>query len=667
MGKKSPEARVDELRRLIRHHNRKYYIENEPEISDYEYDQLMRELGEMEEAHPDLVTPDSPTQRVAGAPTGAFAAVRHSVPMLSLENTYTPRELEGFDRRVSKLLPGEPVRYVVEPKLDGVGVALTYESGRLTRGATRGDGVTGDDVTANLKTIRSIPLLLDGVPEGVMLEVRGEVYMPRRDFDELNRERKRAGERPFANPRNAAAGSLKLLDPREVEARPLEALFYTLVGGDLISVETQHEALSAFREMGLRANPHAVLCDDIGEAIATCVTWQGKRRGLGYEIDGMVVKVDSLSQQRRLGATSKSPRWGVAYKFPAKEATTIVTGIAVQVGRTGKLTPVAVLEPVSVSGSTVGRATLHNQDEVERLDVRVGDTVAIEKGGEVIPKIVRVILAKRKGRPRRFRMPATCPVCGEPVARPEGEVDLRCQNVACPAQVKKRILHFAGRGAMDIMGLGSALADQLVDSGLVVDYGGIYGLGQPDLVALERMAEKSAEKLLSEIERSKKRPFPRLVFALGIRHVGARVAEVLAERFPGLSRLAEADEEELSEVPEVGPVIAGSVRAFFASPANRNVMRKLELAGVTVAGVRTSTRQTALTGKTVILTGALETMTQDEARAEIAGAGGRTASSVSGKTDLVVVGRDPGSKYKTALKLGLRIVDESEFKKLLGG
>jgi DNA ligase (NAD+) len=661
--RKSAAARVDELRELIRSHDHRYYVENDPEISDFEYDELVAELVRLEEAHPRLVTPDSPTQRVAGAPVEGFETVEHAVPMLSLDNTYSPDELREFDRRVRGRLPGEEIRYTVELKLDGVSIALLYRDGTLVRAATRGDGRRGDDVTANVRTIRSIPLKLRGPRARAIVEVRGEVFIRRSEFELMNHERKRSGEPPFANPRNAAAGSLKLLDPCESERRPLDAFFYQLLGTDASS---QHEAAEVMREMAFRVNRESALCDDVEAVIERVGEWEKRRSELDYDTDGMVVKVDSLEQQSRLGSTAKSPRWGIAYKFPAQSATTVVTDIAVQVGRTGRLTPVAILEPVTVSGSTVARATLHNQDEIERLDVRVSDTVMIEKGGEVIPKIVKVVTSKRKGRPRRFRMPGLCPVCGEPVSRAEGEVDTRCENVACPAQVKRRIEHFAARGAMDIEGLGTALIDQLVDGRVVEDYGDVYALTAADLVAMERMGEKSSEKLLRAIDASKERPFADVLHALGIRHVGARVAQVLAERYPSLDALRAAPEQELSEVAEVGPVIASSVVAFLGTPRNRRAIEKLAKAGVRMRASVKRSRKTPLSGKMIVLTGALESMTRDEAKAAVVAAGGRVASSVSSKTDLVVVGGEPGTKYRQALELGVDTIDEEAFRALLG-
>jgi DNA ligase (NAD+) len=519
-----------------------------------------------------------------------------------------------------------------------------------------------------------VPLRLTGPGADATLEVRGEVFMPRSGFKKLNRRRESDEEAPFVNPRNAAAGSLKLQDPAEVARRPLDVFFYQLVGGRAAGgsrrVESHHEALEFLAEMGLPVSPDTALARDGGDAVKKCLAWQERRKKLDYDIDGMVVKVDSLEQQERLGATAKSPRWGIAYKFPAEAVATTVLDITVQVGRTGKLTPVALLDPVFVSGSTVSRATLHNQDEIERLDVRVGDTVSIEKGGEVIPKVVAVDRSKRKGRPRKFRMPATCPVCDEPVVRQTGEVDTRCENVACPAQVKGSIQHFAGRGAMDIQGLGSALVEQLVETGMVKDYADIYTLDREALAGLERMGEKSADNLLEEIEESRKRPFARVLHGMGIRHVGSRVASVLASNFDGMDALESASVEELADLEEIGPVIAASVRAFLDSRRNAEVVAKLRRAGVNMSGGTARRGDTAaggaLDGMTVVLTGTLERRTRAEAAEAIERAGGRVTSSVSGKTDLVVAGTDPGSKRDRALELGVRIIDEEELNRLLG-
>jgi DNA ligase (NAD+) len=641
-AKKNMRARVAELRELIRLHDRKYYVDHLPEIADGEYDALMAELAGLEREHPELVTSDSPTRRVGGAPTEGFRTVEHAVPMLSLDNTYSPEELLAFDARVKKRLPDESVEYVVEPKLDGVSISLRYVNGRLDVAVTRGDGARGDDVTANVRTIKSVPL-------------------------DLNRRRLKNEQAPFVNPRNAAAGSLKLRDPADVAKRHLRVFIYQVVGRASARIPTQMKAIETMRAWGLPVLPDVVLASAIDDAVESCLAWDDRRDGLGYDIDGMVVKVNSIEQQERLGSTTKNPRWGIAYKFPAEAVRTIVHAIEVQVGRTGKLTPVAILEPVFVSGSTVSRATLHNQDEIERLDVRVGDTVAIEKGGEVIPKVVSVVKSRRKGRPRRFRMPEVCPVCGEPVARPAGEVDTRCGNESCPGRTMGRIQHFASRGALDIRGLGYALVRQLVDEGLVADYGDLYGLTADDLAALERMGEKSTENLLAELEESKLRPLGKVLHGLGVRHVGARVAQVLAESFSGMRELAAASEEDLAAIEEIGPVIAASIRSFLASPRNVEALRKLDDAGVNMRGEsgRRKTK-TALTGLTVVLTGSLARRTRDEAAAAIAEAGGRVSSSVSSKTDLIVVGKDPGSKHRKALELGVKVIDEAELERLLG-
>ncbi|MBD3367297.1 MAG: NAD-dependent DNA ligase LigA [Candidatus Eisenbacteria bacterium] len=665
-AKKNVRARVEELRELVRRHDRLYYVENAPEITDAEYDELFAELVRLENEHPELVTPDSPTQRVGGEPSEGFETVRHSEPMLSLENTYSTDELLDFDRRVRERLEGVDVEYVVELKLDGVSISLVYEDGLLTRAATRGDGERGDDVTANVKTIRSVPLRLAGEHDRADIEVRGEVILPRSGFEDLNRQRREDDLEPFANPRNAAAGSLKLLNPSVVAERPLDAFFYRLVGPGRVGVTRQHEALQVIRAMGFRTAPEETVCGDIDCVIERCGSWERRRGELDYETDGLVVKVDSLAQQERLGTTARSPRWGIAYKFPAESATTVVEDIMVQVGRTGKLTPVARLEPVTISGSTVSRATLHNQDEIDRLDVRVGDTVVVEKGGEVIPKVVSVVRSKRKGRPRRFRMPETCPVCGGPVVREQGEAAHRCVNAACPAMVRRRIEHFASRGAMDIRGLGKETVDTLVESGIVEDYGDLYSLDEDDLVELPRMAETSARNLLDGIEKSREQPLSRLLFGLGMPHVGARVARILAHRFGTLKELEEVGEGELAEVEEVGPVIAHSVATFLGTKENRRVIEKLRRAGVRTEAEARAASGGPLDGQTVVLTGSLESMTRDEARGAVEAAGGRASTSVSGRTDLVVVGENPGSKADKARELGVRTVDEREFLELIG-
>lgn len=665
------EERIRKLRDEIEFHNYQYYVLDDPVISDAEYDALMRELVELEAEHPELVTPDSPTQRVGAAPAEAFAPVVHRSPMMSLANVYSVEELRAFDTRVRKALDGEPVEYVAELKIDGLAVSLTYEDGKFVRGATRGDGTTGEDVTHNLKTIRSIPMRLR-LDRPVSIDVRGEVYMIRREFHKLNEERRAAGEPLFANPRNAAAGSLRQLDPKVTAARPLDIFVYGIgymsaAGG--AAPETHLEALGLLKEAGFRTNPNTRLCRTIDEVVDYCANWGERRDTLDYEIDGVVVKVNSLAQQERLGATARSPRWAVAYKFPARQATTKVRDIIVQVGRTGTLTPVAVLDPVELAGSTVSRATLHNEDIIRAKDIRIGDTVVVEKGGDVIPEVVKVVTERRTGAEREFRMPAKCPECGADVVRLEGEAASRCVGgMACPAQVREGILHFASRDAMDIEGMGPSLVAQLLDAGLVKTVADIYDLKLDDIARLERMGRKSAENLLGAIERSKSHPLHRLVFALGIRHVGERSARDLAEHFGTMDRLAAATYDELTDVPDVGPKVAESVLAFFREARNREILRRLADAGVNMKETEKAvpSAESPLAGKTVVLTGTLERFTRKEAEEAVLARGGKVSSSVSRKTDYVVVGKDPGSKYDKARELGVTILDEHEFERLLG-
>ena len=662
---------VEQLRAEVRRHDRLYYVEAKPEVSDQEYDRLLRRLGELERQFPDLITPDSPTQRVGGEPLKTFPVVRHRVPMLSMDNTYSHEELREFDARVRKFLGQEAVSYVVELKFDGVSVSLTYRQGRFVRGATRGDGVQGDDVTSNLKTIRSIPLVLEpprSVRIPARMEVRGEVYMPRQAFETLNRAKKRAGEPLFVNPRNAAAGSLKLLDPRLVAERHLEIFIYGVAEAEGRAFTTHGEALTFLREAGFRVNPHWKLCASLEEALRTCDGWEDKRRELEYDIDGMVVKVNSLVQQSRLGVTAKSPRYMIAYKFPAERVVTRLKTIEVHVGRTGTLTPVAILEPVFVGGTTVSRASLHNEDEIARMDVRIGDWVRIEKAGEIIPQVVEAVRSKRTGNERRFEMPARCPVCGGSVARDSEEVAIRCGNVSCPAQLKERLIHFATRTAMDIEGLGDVMAGQLVTAGLVKDFGDLYRLTKADLLRLERMGDLSAENLLKGIEASKRRPLGRLIFALGIRHVGSATAELLAQRFGSLDRLAQASVEELQAIDQIGPVAAQSIAEFFRAAGTRKVLEKLRAAGVRFEATprpgRPSMAQT-LAGLTLVVTGTLSRYSRAQAEETIRAHGGIAGSSVTKRTNYVVVGTDPGSKVDRAKALGVPLVDEAGFERLL--
>ncbi len=658
--------RVEELRALIRKYDYHYYVLNQPLVSDPEYDKLFRELKELEAQHPELVTPDSPTQRVGAPPAEEFRSVPHAIPMLSLDNCFNAEELREWDARVRRLLGGEPVAYVCEPKLDGLSVELVYEDGVFTVGSTRGDGYTGEDVTRNLRTIKQIPLRLfplnGRVPK--LLEVRGEVYMEKEAFVRLNREREREGLSLFANPRNAAAGSLRQLDPNITASRPLKFFAYHVGRVEGLEIRSQEELLTILGQLGLPVNPVWKLCHTLEEVVEFYNELLAQRDHFPYESDGMVVKVNDFRQREILGEVARAPRWAIAFKFPAEEATTRVVDIVVQVGRTGVLTPVAMLEPVEVSGVTVSRATLHNEDEVRRKDVRIGDWVIVRRAGEVIPEVVKPIPERRTGTEREFRMPTRCPVCGGPVVRPAGEVAHRCENLSCPARIKESIRHFASRRAADIQGLGEKLIDKLVDTGLVRKVSDIYRLRKEDLVALERMGEKSAQNLLEQIERAKTIPLARLIFALGIQHVGETVAQVLAERLGTLEKLAQASYEDLQGIPGVGPKIAASVADFFRNPENRRLVEELRALGVVPQEARAAAGP--LAGKTFVFTGALSRMTREEARRRVEARGGKVASGVSKKVDYVVVGADPGSKLTEAQKLGLRILNEEEFLRMVG-
>jgi len=660
--------RVEELREQIRYHDHKYYVENAPEISDAEYDALFRELRDLEAAHPELITPDSPTQRVAGEPVELFASVEHRAAMLSLDNATDAEGLRGFEERVGRVLPGARFEYVCEPKIDGLGVALLYQAGRLARGATRGDGRRGEDVTQNLRTIRSIPLALRGALAGLReIEVRGEVYMSRSAFERLNRQLEEAGEPSFANPRNAAAGSVRQKDSAITARRPLDIYCYQVSYGEPFPFRTHWEALEALRWAGLKTNPRSRRCASLDEVIAYCRALEAERDRLEYEADGVVVKVDDLEQQRRLGATSHHPRWAIAYKFAARQATTRVRAIQVQVGKTGALTPVALLEPVELAGVTISRASLHNEDEVRKKDIRFGDTVVVERAGDVIPYVVRMLPERRPPDSKPFQMPKRCPVCGAAAFRPEGEAITRCTNAACPAQLKERLLHYGSRRAMDIEHLGEATVEQLVDRGLVRDFADLYRLDVETVAGLERQAEKSAQNLVDAIRASKDRGLARLLFALGIRYAGEHVARLLAAHYGSMDRLAKAGGEELAEIHGIGPRIAESVHLFFGQEANLGAIRRLRGAGVRMteeaaaeAGPKT------LAGKSFVLTGALDRMTRDEARGAIVRLGGRVTSSVSKKTDYVVVGREPGSKADDARRLGVTLLEEPAFLALIG-
>ena len=665
---KSVEKEIEKLRAEIRHHEHYYYVLSDPEISDFEFDQLMRRLQELEAQHPELVTPDSPTQRVGGQPAEEFPKVRHSVPMLSLDNTYSVDDLRDFDRRVRELAGRENVEYVAELKLDGLSMALTYQDGALAHGVTRGDGTTGEDVTANVRTIRSVPLRvetkkLEAIDSPRRFEVRGEVIMTLKSFEETNARREAAGEPKFANPRNAAAGSMRQLDPRIVAERKLDMFLYFLTVNGRPPLAEHEKILAVLARLGFKVNPHRRLCKSFDELLAYIQEWEAKRDSLDYEIDGIVVKVNDTRLWEELGTTAKSPRWAVAFKYPARQATTIVKDIRPQVGRTGTLTPVADLEPVDVGGVTVSHATLHNMDEIERLGVKIGDTVLIQRAGEVIPQVVKVMKSASDG--REFKMPKKCPVCGGDVHRSEGEVAYRCVNAACPARLKESLLHFAGRRAKNIDGLGDKLVDQLVDKGIVRDVADLYSLSQVQLAELERMGEKSAQNLVAEIENSKKADLARLIFALGIRFVGERTGQLLAEHFGSLDKLARASEEELLQVEEVGPRVSEAIREFFGEKRNRAVIEKLRKAGLQFEQKIVRKAEGKLAGRQFVLTGTLPTYSRDEAKRLIEEAGGRVTGSVSTKTDYVVAGSDPGSKLDKARALGVKTINEAELVKLI--
>ena len=744
---KNSEKEIARLRDEIRYHEHRYYVLDDPEISDFEFDALMQRLKELEQKHPELVTPDSPTQRVGGQPAGEFPKVRHPAPMLSLANTYSVDDLEDFDRRVRELAGRATVEYVAELKLDGLSMALTYQDGRLVHGVTRGDGETGEDVTTNVKTIRSVPLRLEPkkleiIANPARFEVRGEVIMTHQAFEQMNAQREAAGEPKFANPRNAAAGTMRQLDPRIVAERKLDMFVYYLQVKGTEPLAEHVQALRTLVALGFKVNPNWQLCRTIDDLRAYIQQWETKRDGLGYEIDGIVIKVNNTRLWQELGTTAKSPRWAVAYKYPARQATTRVNAIRAQVGRTGTLTPVADLEPVDVGGVTVSHATLHNLDEIARLGVKIGDTVLIQRAGEVIPQVVKVVKAAPDG--REFVMPQKCPVCGGEVHRAEGEVAFRCVNTACPAKLKESLLYFAGRRAMNIDGLGEALVDELVDSEAVKDVADLYSLTkarlvgvrrsreseaerlgrviqaykipsvgnktasclakyfgsleslqkasfdqlsaikgvsrttaenivrffekstQQNLAVLERNADKWAENVLDEINKSKPAGLARLIFALGIRFVGERTAQLLAAHFGSLKSLSEATLDELAKVQEVGPKVGQSIVEFFGESTNRKILHRLQRAGVTVEEEQKQSKGTRLEGKTFVLTGTFNRWTREEAKRLIESQAGKVTDSVSKKTGYVVVGSQPGSKYSQAIALGVTTLDEGQLAALLG-
>jgi DNA ligase (NAD+) len=659
--------RVEELRRELRDHDHRYYVLAEPVISDEMYDRLMQELQDLETSYPDLFSLDSPTQRVGGKPTKEFEAVTHDPPMLSLANSYSEEEIRDFDRRTRELLGRQTPTYVTELKLDGVAVSLKYQDGVFIQGATRGDGTQGDDITGNLRTIRSLPLRLrTSNPAFMNIEARGEALMYREGFEKMNEQRMRTGEKLFINPRNATAGTLKLQDPKTVAERPIKMFVYSLFapGARLTS---HYRNLELMRGLGLPVNEHVRQCLTIEDVTAFWRYWEKNRDSVPYDIDGIVVKVDSLKHQEFLGRIAKSPRWAIAFKFSSRKAETKLKDIVLQVGRVGTVTPVAELKPVFVAGTTVSRATLHNVDYIGSLDLRVGDTVIVEKGGDVIPKVSAIVHSKRPKGTVPFRMPARCPECGSHIYRPEGEANYFCVNTECPAQIRGRIEHFAHRGAMDIQGLGEAVVEKLVDLGLVKNYSDLYALHKHrmTLIDLERWGEKSAQNLLDAIEKSKSQPFHRLLYALGIRHVGAGVAQVVGEHFPSVEALQRATGDELQKVSAIGPRIAESIVRFFSEKHNREIMQKLAEAGVSMAAPKKGQKTGKLAGKTFVLTGALFRYSREAARKAIEENGGTVASTVSKKVDYLVVGEEAGSKLAKARQLGITTLSEEQFIKML--
>jgi DNA ligase (NAD+) len=670
MSPANAEKKIEALREKIRHHEYLYYVLDRPEISDTEFDKLMRQLKDLETENPSLITPDSPTQRVGGKPREGFVKVAHSSPMLSLDNTYSEEELRAWERRVHELTGREDIDYVCELKLDGMSMSLGYDAGQLVRAITRGDGAVGEDVTLNVRTVRSVPLSIPkeklkkaGIPPN--FEVRGELLMPTAGFKKLNAERERQGLPTFANPRNFTAGTVRQLDASITAQRPLDFFGYMLLQNGRTYFDSHWKTMTALDQAGFKVNPHRKLVHSIGEVWEFIQQWEAKRDSLPYEIDGIVVKVDRTGLQDELGFTGKAPRWAIAYKYAARGGITKLENVRWQVGRTGKLTPVAELSPVAIGGTTVRNATLHNMDEIERLGVKIGDWIQVERGGDVIPKVVKVVDDKDHPRgDKEIEAPEKCPVCGTKVVRTEGEVDYRCVNANCPAKLVGTILHFASRGVMNIDGMGESLVNQLIERGMVKNVADIYDLTKKDLLSLERFADKSAQNILDEIENSKKLPLERVIYGLGIRMVGERTAQFLAEHFGSMEEIEHASVEELQNVGEVGPKIAESIAEFFSIKANQELVKRLRDAGLTVKGKRKE-RGTKLAGKTFVLTGTLAHFTRDEAKKMIEDAGGKVTGSVSKKTDYVVAGSDAGSKLDKAKELGVPVIDEKEMEKLI--
>ena len=659
---KQTAQKIQKLRKEIKYHEKKYYVDNDPQVSDYEFDLLVKELEKLESQFPRLITPESPTQRVGEQPLEGFVSVEHRAPMLSLDNCYSEDELREFEERIKKIIPAQKIEYVSELKMDGLGISIIYRDGKYYQAVSRGDGLRGDDVTSNVKTIRSLPLTINAPHE---IEVRGEIYLPFKSFKKINQEREKKGEPLFANPRNAASGSLRLLDPKEVASRQLDIVLYSIFieGKEQLS---QWENLKTLKDLGFKTNPFYRHCASLNEAISFYEGWYERRDTLDYDVDGVVIKVNSTEQQKLLGSTAKFPRWSISYKFPARQATTKIEEIVIQVGRTGALTPVAILEPVSLSGVTISSSSLHNQDEIKRKDIRVNDTVLIERSGDVIPKVVSVMKERRTGKEVKFRFPSVCPVCDSTTFKPEGEVISRCTNPSCPARLKGSLLHFASRRAMNIEGLGESLVNQLLERKLVEKIPDLYSLKYEDLVELERMGPKSSKNLLDEIEKTKQRNLTRLVYALGIRYVGERTAQALAAHFKSLDALINASIEELTQIEDVGPKVAESVVFFFDQPENQELISKLKKAGINFflkAAEREDVK--SLEGQKYVLTGTLSSFSREEAKEIIEELGGTVTSSVSRNTRYVIAGESPGSKLQKAQELGIPTLDEKGFLKLV--
>jgi len=660
-------ARIGDLRRQVEYHNYRYYVQDDPSISDAEYDKLFRELSELESAHPELASPDSPTRRVGGAVQEKFGKVAHHAPMLSLANAFNEGELHAFHKRIANLLGTSDIEFVTELKIDGLAIALTYERGAFVRGATRGNGLVGEDVTANLRTIRSLPLRLrDHQPSPAVMEIRGEVFLPVSAFQKINEERMSAQESPFANPRNAAAGTLRQLDTSITASRPLAFFGYSIGYSEGVRLQTQQQVLEQLKQWGFPINTNYRHHASLESVIDFCREWEAKRESLDYEIDGVVVKVNRLDYQDRLGVVSRDPRWAIAYKFPSRVAITRLVQIGINVGRTGTLNPFAVLEPVQVGGVTIKLATLHNADDIRRKDIRQGDYVLVKRAGDVIPQVVGPVRERRTGEEVEFAWPDSCPVCQSPVLKEAGVAMAYCTNRACPAQRFESLNHFVSGWAMDIVGLGAQTLRKMLDLGLIKDAADLYALDADKLAQLPGFKEKSIENLLDSIERSKSRPFPRVIFALGIRHVGERVAGLLADHFSDMDQLLAASQEEISGVPGIGPEIASSVHAFLAEPVNRDFIARLRAAGLQFSAPKKTVTEGPLVGKTFVITGTLPSLSREKATEKVALAGGKVTSSVSSNTDFLLVGENPGSKLQKAEKLGTRVISEEELLRMLG-